>query len=511
MSKTARIPATISSSMDQDDWIVRYGIWQLKRLDVDEVNRSGFPDDYWGFMDYDFALSHGFNKAAYEWVYDGAVMVRDDDIENGEEPEFVGDVDRLLDKIFSTLNANRPSDFTGHSLSVSDIIVVGDEAYYVNDIGFEKLDGIAMWGSHIASAPSVSAERMLEQISDVFEPDKWWRIDWGASYHPDEQNNFSDGQGEVEAMKRSSSRRKTAEFENLYVRTIHVYSDYGESDETGTVLTDGFGHVFAQLSWGEDQEFTGPDDARTSVVSPEAFAAARKWVDDECEAYMEDVREIAEERPDVEVYSGVKLYPGAPVVEASSKTVRKTAASFAFAEYSSIKLFSFLSADGHECSVDVSVDPLGSYIEMANSSTIPGTIAGCDFSVYVDGSKFHASNSFDDILLVSNELVELGIDGTRENHVSSRKTADAERCVISRGHNVELYFDEVAWNEYAIDVDDYDAVQEIANAATEDMSAYKDISTDVYFEVNGVKCRSWYIAREDTVCVKIRGLRPYSN
>ncbi|MGN0582412.1 MAG: YodL domain-containing protein [Oscillospiraceae bacterium] len=45
-----------------------------------------------------------------------------------------------LDAIFHRFNTNHPNDFTGHSLSVSDVIVVGNEdsqtAYYVDDFGF---------------------------------------------------------------------------------------------------------------------------------------------------------------------------------------------------------------------------------------------------------------------------------------------------------------------------------------------------------------------------------------
>ena len=667
MNKLARIPAEVHSMSDMDDWFVGYGIWQLKQLDQDEVNANGFPDDYWGFMDYDFALEHGFSKDAYEFVYFGWLMVDRSDVQSdGRESEFVGDVDGLLERVFETLNVNRPSDFTGHSLSMSDIVVLGDEAYYVDRFGFKRLAGLGMWASRTASAPYASAEQMLLQVADRFEPGKWWSINWGASYslgiihaddeddflcqaenlllnsgsmgqqdfsryyvygpqdspdgfqgvalasrvaqettvgddprraalrqslegenkaiydyqnwidqlpdgddvriqlesirdeeqahigelsqllfelYPDEKNNFSDGQSEVTSTKNGSASsqafdadgvtvvvepefangyvriemyeqantdrhgngllldmtvdfnssvddpytdyiytttptfnqdgtidceymafvrdvngygtkefdgsfvasdlpssfdellmepefrsiydemlaeakaealsrstgvtarrvggRKTAELENLYVRTIHVCSDYGEQEETGTVLTDGFGHVFGQLSWGEDKEFTGPDDARTSVVSPETFEAARKWVDDECEAYMEDVREIAEERPDVDVYSGTKTYPGAPVVEAG------------------------------------------------------------------------------------------------------RKVADAERILLCNEHNVCIDIDETAYAKHPVDIDDREELDAIGQVATEDMSVYEDDYTDVYFDVDGISCTAHYVEDEDTVYVKV--------
>lgn len=52
-----------------------------------------------------------------------------------------------LDDIFTEFNINRPADFTGHSLSVSDIIAIKDDfgitAHYVDSFGFENLPEFA--------------------------------------------------------------------------------------------------------------------------------------------------------------------------------------------------------------------------------------------------------------------------------------------------------------------------------------------------------------------------------
>lgn len=57
------------------------------------------------------------------------------------------DTDDTLDTIFDKFNNNLPSDFTGHSLSVGDIIVIGDNgkytASYVDTIGFVSLAAFA--------------------------------------------------------------------------------------------------------------------------------------------------------------------------------------------------------------------------------------------------------------------------------------------------------------------------------------------------------------------------------
>lgn len=48
-----------------------------------------------------------------------------------------------LEDIYTRFNINHPHDFKGHSLSVSDIVVLHqngqDTAYYVDSIGFKEL------------------------------------------------------------------------------------------------------------------------------------------------------------------------------------------------------------------------------------------------------------------------------------------------------------------------------------------------------------------------------------
>jgi hypothetical protein len=48
-----------------------------------------------------------------------------------------------LDAIFEKFNVDRPEDFRGYSLSVSDVIVIKHsdlvKAYYVDDIGFKEI------------------------------------------------------------------------------------------------------------------------------------------------------------------------------------------------------------------------------------------------------------------------------------------------------------------------------------------------------------------------------------
>lgn len=47
---------------------------------------------------------------------------------------------KALNEIFRRFNENKPKDYIGSSLSVSDVIVLGKDVYYVDSIGFHKLE-----------------------------------------------------------------------------------------------------------------------------------------------------------------------------------------------------------------------------------------------------------------------------------------------------------------------------------------------------------------------------------
>lgn len=48
-------------------------------------------------------------------------------------------IDVALDIVFEKFNINRPEDFTGHSLSVGDVVSINGNAYYCNPFGWEKI------------------------------------------------------------------------------------------------------------------------------------------------------------------------------------------------------------------------------------------------------------------------------------------------------------------------------------------------------------------------------------
>ncbi len=99
-----------------------FGIYQIRR-DIPEAK------DY-SFMPVSYLEEHGITplRKHYSLVYSGR-------LEEGI----------TLEDLFEQFNVNRPEDFAGHSLSVSDIVVLQKEgavtAYYVDNFGFEALEG----------------------------------------------------------------------------------------------------------------------------------------------------------------------------------------------------------------------------------------------------------------------------------------------------------------------------------------------------------------------------------
>ncbi|MCR5123446.1 MAG: hypothetical protein K6B74_13620, partial [Ruminococcus sp.] len=47
---------------------------------------------------------------------------------------------RLKEEIFRVFNIDRPADFKGHSLSVSDVVTLDGAAYYVDVYGFKRIE-----------------------------------------------------------------------------------------------------------------------------------------------------------------------------------------------------------------------------------------------------------------------------------------------------------------------------------------------------------------------------------
>ena len=149
-----------------------FGIYQIK---------DDSPGENYAFMNMRFIESHGMQikKEDYKLVYVG---------------ELSGNMS--LDDIFERFNIDRPEDFRGHSLSVSDIIVLNDgekvTAHFVDSISFEQLDSFLNLEEQILSELAYEvgeryfAIQRTEEGYDYSFYDEDFRLMDGGVYENDE-------------------------------------------------------------------------------------------------------------------------------------------------------------------------------------------------------------------------------------------------------------------------------------------------------------------------------------
>ena len=99
------------------------------------------------FEPYDRLMQQGQkpDMANYDLVYEGSMA----DVTDNP------DLRIQLEAIFSKFNLERPDDFTGHSLSVSDVVVVRNQAFYVDSFGFKPLPDFL--------TPAIAAPELTER------------------------------------------------------------------------------------------------------------------------------------------------------------------------------------------------------------------------------------------------------------------------------------------------------------------------------------------------------------
>ena len=152
-----------------------YKIYQLKNNPENHAMR---------FEGYTLAEKHGepAKPENYDLVYTGSL----DEFED----------ENKLEAIYTKFNLDRPEDFRGHSLSVSDIIVINNEANYVDSYGFvdvsDKYLGREKEQINLNDYEKISLVRKTEwndrELSDAENP-AFEEIT--ASYTPDEDGSFT--------------------------------------------------------------------------------------------------------------------------------------------------------------------------------------------------------------------------------------------------------------------------------------------------------------------------------
>lgn len=87
------------------------------------------------FMSLSFAMDHGgVHKADYSEVYSD--QIEGVEVKNLDERS----VQEILEKIYTAFNTSHPVDFTGHSLSMSDLVEIDDVGiYYCDTYGWKKI------------------------------------------------------------------------------------------------------------------------------------------------------------------------------------------------------------------------------------------------------------------------------------------------------------------------------------------------------------------------------------
>ena len=113
-----------------------YAIYQLKRDDATADLR---------FMNSDWLSKKGIEPQPenYDLIYTGALYPASSQIET-------------LERLYQTFNIDHPADFTGHSLSVSDIVALKQNGvvscHYVDSVGYKELPSFIQSGNYLKNA-----------------------------------------------------------------------------------------------------------------------------------------------------------------------------------------------------------------------------------------------------------------------------------------------------------------------------------------------------------------------
>jgi len=91
---------------------MNYKIYQVDPHDCD------YAFEWWSWA------KDRFNFKDYKLVYEDVIIPNEGPIEN------------TLEELFEVFNVERPADFKGHSLSVSDIVELDGHYYYCDNVGW---------------------------------------------------------------------------------------------------------------------------------------------------------------------------------------------------------------------------------------------------------------------------------------------------------------------------------------------------------------------------------------
>lgn len=98
----------------------------------------------------------------------------------GDFSEFVtkdNTIEQQLNALYTKFNVAHPSDYKGHSLSISDVVVINETAYYTDTFGFEVIDNfIPLQNRHQKVDRNLYADRLCEAVGLSDESAKQYKI-----------------------------------------------------------------------------------------------------------------------------------------------------------------------------------------------------------------------------------------------------------------------------------------------------------------------------------------------
>ena len=138
----------------------------------------------------------------YAKVYEGQL----DDVRKADLPA-------TLNGIYEKFNLDHPADFRGHSLSVSDVVVLDTKPYFVDKIGFKALSNFTS-EQRIETTQKRYMESYEKRVAEAKTPDELERIaqegqrlGFDVSFKPNEKLRTDIEHTTIETTQTKKNRR----------------------------------------------------------------------------------------------------------------------------------------------------------------------------------------------------------------------------------------------------------------------------------------------------------------
>ena len=107
---------------------MKYKLFQIKNIESCPYSFSGFSS----------AQKNNFSLNDYEVVYEGNINPVTFNEEGGHA------ISHTLEYLFTIFNIQHPADFTGRSMSTSDVVELDGKYYYTDHFGFKEITDMGL-------------------------------------------------------------------------------------------------------------------------------------------------------------------------------------------------------------------------------------------------------------------------------------------------------------------------------------------------------------------------------